>query len=239
VDETRWLSSTDPNALLAFVEGTLSERKLRLFATASARRVWDALLDERSQQAIEATERFVEGLASAAELATAEEAGMAVAGLVGLRLTTIDAGWAATRAAGRTGHTDSRHAARMSWKLAAISAAPWARDPISEEILHHGEPAARAAAEQFFADLVRDIVGNPFRLIPFSSSWRTPDVHALAGAAYQERLLPSGRLDPYRLAVLADALEEVGAEAELVAHLRRPDCHVRGCWAVDCVLGRS
>jgi hypothetical protein len=47
-------------------------------------------------------------------------------------------------------------------------------------------------------------------------------------------------LDPERLAVLADALEEAGcAEADVLAHLRSPEEHVRGCWPVDWVLGKS
>jgi len=80
-----------------------------------------------------------------------------------------------------------------------------------------------------------------------------------------------GTLDPVRLAVLADALEEAGCDSEpcgplcavehsgtrhtpdpcprcgnsgrvphpLLAHLRDPGPHVRGCWAVDAVLGRE
>jgi hypothetical protein len=51
------------------------------------------------------------------------------------------------------------------------------------------------------------------------------------------RQFPSGELDPHRLAVLADALEEAGAPAELVEHLRSPGPHVRGCWPVDLCLG--
>lgn len=49
-----------------------------------------------------------------------------------------------------------------------------------------------------------------------------------------------GTLDPARLAVLSDALEEAGcAEAALLTHLRSPGPHVRGCWALDLVLGRE
>jgi hypothetical protein len=51
---------------------------------------------------------------------------------------------------------------------------------------------------------------------------------------------PPGEMDPVRLAVLADALEEGGcADAEVVAHLRAPGPHVRGCWVVDHLLGKS
>jgi hypothetical protein len=62
----------------------------------------------------------------------------------------------------------------------------------------------------------------------------------LARSAYEERTLPAGALDAGRLAVLADALEEAGCDdAEVLAHLRGPGPHVRGCFALDWVLGKS
>ena len=39
--------------------------------------------------------------------------------------------------------------------------------------------------------------------------------------------------------VLADALEDAGADAELVAHLREPGLHYRGCWCLDLLTGRE
>src|SRR5262249_45446620 len=74
--------------------------------------------------------------------------------------------------------------------------------------------------------LLRCVFGNPFRpLAPFDASlltWNNGLVAHLAQAAYEERLLPEGTLDNARLAVLADALEEVGAPEEVLAHLRAP-----------------
>ena len=68
----------------------------------------------------------------------------------------------------------------------------------------------------------------------------TPNVLGLAQTAYEERVLPGGHLDPARLAVLADALEEAGCtDAEILDHLRGPGSHVRGCWALDLVLGKE
>ena len=43
-----------------------------------------------------------------------------------------------------------------------------------------------------------------------------------------------------RLPILADALEEAGcADAGLLSHLREPGDHVRGCWALDLILGKG
>jgi len=62
----------------------------------------------------------------------------------------------------------------------------------------------------------------------------------LARSAYEGRALPSGHLDPARLSALAGALEVAGcSDAGLLAHLRSPGPHVRGCWAVDLILGKQ
>jgi hypothetical protein len=90
------------------------------------------------------------------------------------------------------------------------------------------------------ADYLRDIFGNPFRPTQLDSAWWTRPVITLARAAYEERILPEGHLDPQRLAILADALEEAGCtDADLLGHLRSPGPHVRGCWAVDLALART
>src|SRR5262249_12453726 len=88
--------------------------------------------------------------------------------------------------------------------------------------------------------LIREICGNPLRPATIPTASKTPTTVALAQAAYDERDLPSGHLDPARLAVLADALEEAGcADADILGHLRGPGPHVRGCWAVDLLLGKE
>jgi hypothetical protein len=96
--------------------------------------------------------------------------------------------------------------------------------------------------------------------------WRscvTPQVLSLARLAHDERA-PDGTLDPLTLCALADALEEAGCVDQcedcggtrtrcehtlcvecggwikphpLPAHLRSPEPHVRGCWAVSLILG--
>src|SRR5262245_4447409 len=59
--EADWLSSTSPNRMLYHLRGTASERKLRLFACASARHVWHLLRDERDLRWVELAERFADG----------------------------------------------------------------------------------------------------------------------------------------------------------------------------------
>jgi hypothetical protein len=84
------------------------------------------------------------------------------------------------------------------------------------------------------------IFGNPFRPVVINSAWLTATVVSLAAVAYEERNLPSGLLDSARLAILADALEDAGCtDATLLDHLRGPGPHVRGCFALDLVLGKT
>jgi hypothetical protein len=88
--------------------------------------------------------------------------------------------------------------------------------------------------------LIADIVGDPFHPARLPTGHRTSAVAGLAQGAYEERDLPSGHLYTARLAVLSDALEEVGCEdMEILSLLRSPGPHVRGCWAVDLCLGLS
>jgi hypothetical protein len=94
------------------------------------------------------------------------------------------------------------------------------------------------------AALLRCVFGTPFRpsptLPPAALAWNDRTVSRLAEAIYEDRKMPEGRFDAARLAILADALLDAGCEDEgLMAHLRSLGPHVRGCWAVDAILGKS
>jgi hypothetical protein len=136
--------------------------------------------------------------------------------------------------------TVARQAARSSefpnvaWAVADLTLSnPWhAAVAIVRRHVIAGSPVARAIAA--------DIVGNPFRTIALNPAWQSPTILALAQAAYDNRTLPAGTLEPTRLAVLADALEEAGcANPDILNHLRGPGEHVRGCWLLDLLLGKE
>lgn len=83
------------------------------------------------------------------------------------------------------------------------------------------------------ADLLRDIFGNPFKPRRLADSCLTPTVLRLAEAIYQGRSFD-------RLPSLADMLEEAGCQqTEVLAHLRCGEEHVKGCWSLDIVRGKS
>ena len=99
-----------------------------------------------------------------------------------------------------------------------------------------------AAAKTYHAVLIRecallrDIVGNPFRPVTLDPAWlRWNDgcVPKIAQSIYEERRFGE-------LPILADALEDAGCDnADILAHCRGPEPHVRGCWAVDAILGKE
>jgi hypothetical protein len=132
--------------------------------------------------------------------------------------------WPAASAAGELRCIAGRHA----W-----NAAPKTAD---RQAIERAALDAEARAQ---CGLIRDIFGNPFRQPPrLRPAWLTPDVSGLALAAYEERLMPTRQLDGARFAVLSDALEEAGcSEPEILQHLRAAGPHVRGCWALDLLVG--
>ncbi len=65
--EAEWLECTDPSPMLDFLQGTASDRKLRLFAVACCRRAPYLFRDEPSRNALDLIERFSDGRASASE----------------------------------------------------------------------------------------------------------------------------------------------------------------------------
>jgi hypothetical protein len=108
------------------------------------------------------------------------------------------------------------------------------------------EEAERTAQDllHYQSGLLRCIFGNPFRLPPPMPpavlAWNDRTVPRLAQAAYDERHLPEGTLDTGRLGILADALLDAECDnEELIAHCRSEGPHVRGCWAIDAILGKS
>src|SRR5262249_53479913 len=67
--EAEWARSENPDEMLAFLRGKVSDRKLRLFHVSCCRRIWHLLTDTRCREAIEAAEQFVDGYIDSNRLA--------------------------------------------------------------------------------------------------------------------------------------------------------------------------
>jgi hypothetical protein len=84
--------------------------------------------------------------------------------------------------------------------------------------------------------ILRDVFGNPFRSVELSSdlrNWNDGTVPRIAQGIYDERAFD-------RLPILHDALLDAGCDDDdLIQHCRSEGPHVRGCWVVDLLLGKS
>jgi hypothetical protein len=229
--EAEWEACADAEILLEFLRGGLSDRKLRLFAAGSVRHFWDLLIDPRSREAVTVAESVADRLNLGIGLRAAyENAWGAVPEIPSARNVHVSA----ARAAGRTVEENSLDASQLTWnEIVGLHADLREEDaPYDERYSLHFQ--GRAEGERFLAGMVREIFGYPFRPVTFNPTWRTSDVMLLANGIYAERAFD-------RMPILADALQDAGCDSDAVLdHLRDPDAtHVRGCWALDLVLGKE
>jgi hypothetical protein len=214
--EADWLTATDPTPMLEYVRGKASERKLRLLGVAIARAGWDQLEDDRSRRAVEMAEAFADGLVGTSALEAV------VSDAWDVRDELWDAGPDVHDVQLWLAQTAAFVAAVYEWRNSFSRPGPWGYDDYP-----FGRPAPT------HCDLLRDIFGNPFRPVALDPAWRTEAVVGLASGIYADRAFD-------RLPVLADALEDAGcADADMLSHCRGPGPHVRGCWVVDLLLGKS
>jgi hypothetical protein len=223
--EEQWLACDEALALFDFLPDRVSIRKMRLLACACARRLWPALAKE-ARLSLEVAERYADGLASRQELRDAR----------GPNYSGVRADNCASLAAYPSQGLRRQVRGVLVQAVSSASADEdgWVRRTI---------PAIEAAEKAAQVALVRDIFGNPFRPVAVDPAWLKWERGAtpkLAEGCYEQRCLPAGTLDIARLSVLADALQDAGCDdADILTHLRSPGPHVRGCWALDLVLGRQ
>jgi hypothetical protein len=235
VTEAEWLARTDPQPMLDFRQGKVSERKLRLFAAARCRLFrpdWDDGWPVR--EAVEAAEQLGDGLAPAGRLARLHLPWRDFTR--GLSYDTTDP------TGGSTVLRPSDLGRLLVQVISFPDAGSAARGALHDYLRSYFDGGWKDGPRERRAEcrLLREVFGNPFRPVTASPAWQAPQVVALAEAAYQERELPSGTLDTARLAVLADALEEAGCtDNDVLNHLRGAGPHVRGCWVVDLLLGKE
>lgn len=156
----------------------------------------------------------------------------------------------------RIGHGLVASATVLTASAVAVEGLQWGNDPVWEQTLRAawmnqgrtfdywdqdrlmaafqvgpaelGQFPGWATERQAQADLLRHIVGNPFRPYATPDFWPATVVE-LAQAVYD------GSSD-HR--ILSDALEDAG-HRELAEHFRREDWHPKGCWALDLILAKG
>ncbi|MCI0700982.1 MAG: hypothetical protein L0241_07860 [Planctomycetia bacterium] len=222
--EAQWLACRTSRKMLAFLQGRLSQRKALLIGCACCRLHWSEITLAEYRSATEILERMADGVASEQEIAE----GRRVANYA------LDM------------HTGTIRGIPRRYKTRAAGCGAWAvREMFGPDHLD-AESVDSALAHLWYigkspsvgarrhSRVVRDICGNPFRPVAFDPEWLTSDVLLLARGIYEERAFD-------RMPILADALQDAGCDNDdILNHLRdAKQTHVRGCWAVDLVLGKE
>jgi hypothetical protein len=220
--EAEWLACEDPAPMIEFLRGKVSERKLRLFCCACCRRVWHHLGRGR-RRAVEIAERCADGVAGW------------WGSLWGEFLSLPLGNW----------QQESGGPQRAAVHV-AVSAWPGGRrpDPVAAatqvaQLTAADDPTAAVSQ----AALLREVVGPlPFRVrwawqrrgVAVQPDWLTSTVGTLASQMYESRNFGA-------MPILADALQDAGCDNDEVLNHCRDEraTHVRGCWVVDLVLGKS
>jgi len=258
--EAEWLAWTEPRRMLEFLRGKVSERKLRLFAVACCYRVWHLMTDTRSRLVVETAERFADGgvlmdawidISEAGHQAYRQSRRMADAVMSqkmqeGTESCLNEARCHAAGAAYYVGHypfqTTDLPGNPKTVSSAAANAVQYERGVELGVTLNRYSPDDENAGPMLAAwntektkqvPLIHCIFSNPFRPLTLDSSWLTSTVKHLAEAIYNDRALD-------RMPILANALEDAGcANQNIMHHCRQPGEHVRGCWVVDLLTGRT
>lgn len=236
--EAEWDACTDPTPMLEFLGDHASERKLRLFASACFRRVWQHVSNPQSREAAEIAERYADAQVGPLELARARARAWAVCGELEQTMDEMERvpdsfmvhRCAADAVANACGFDDEQpYYIRVAWTAHAAGEAVW--HTVGGGRL---EDASAARELEWLAQvgLVRDVFGNRF-CSRVETHRFTASITALAQAIYDDSAFD-------RLPILADALEDSGCHnSEILAHCRGPGPLVRGCWVVDMLLGKT
>jgi hypothetical protein len=218
MDAKTWDTAVNPPFMLEAVRGRMSDRKFRLFAVACCRRRDDLIRDHRCREALRLVERMAEEKVPQKEIDVHR---FYLEQVVHETLWNSDSRGAS--------QDDSTFALALGYLLDGRSAFEAACQVANH--LGRGRSAIRHQT-----DLLREVMGNPFRPVvayPRWLDWERGLVRHLAQTAYDGRAFD-------RLPILGDALEDAGCDsAELLAHLRGGGPHVPGCWALDALLGKS
>lgn len=244
--ESDWLSTDSPIALFRQVRTRLSARKLQLLACGCCR-LFEAVFTPEQRAHLSAVERHADGLADRSEYqAAVDEFGRHSVEQVLQTPTGIIASGAS-----------ASPASALAQALMAVVSTPadfglervlvWLPS-VAARVAGPGEKAAASQkARRAMCGVFREVVGNPFReRVAAGPGWTA----AGGGAAWwmikvseTARSIALGVQAEQafdRLPILADALEDDGcADGDLLSHLRSTSHHLRGCWAVDLVLGKS
>ena len=236
--EQEWLTSDDAPDVMSALRGKISERKAALFDVVCARSLEKWWVNSLAERKVLLAERIADG----EELDDNEYD--AVCDELSTHSRTLWNEAVAAFQRSRPGESALVHEAIYRYLAATLAdglqaslewwywlpecdftPTPTRADQLGENL--HLETLGRNLP------LLRCIVGNPFRPVPFKPTWHTSTIVTLAKQMYDSR-------DFAAMPILADALQDAGCDnKEMLEHCRDTGPHARGCWVVDLVLGKS
>ena len=231
-------SSYEMERLLDGLAVRVAQRKIRLFGIECCRQIKGFTKDPDCQKAILLCEAAIENTVDEEELTTFREQ----LDIRRLRIihrlehSQVDE-WAISAAMGlletdRAYFTDSGPSLRRIGSSAMSAGVRTGRvlSSISDVRQSDLENAGRIITGQ--AELLDEIVGNPFELIEIESCWLNEDVVRLAN---EHDRTPSREL----MLLLHNALCQAGCDNQkMLNHCLVPWLHPRGCWLIDLLLGK-
>jgi hypothetical protein len=234
VNESQWLTSGDPAAMLGWVMNPsdnanplhlyqLSDRKLRLFATACYWALHPATGKAADEDIQEGTGLAQNPLGWATRWAESKLL------LPEVRVTIlrdiVGNPWRPVRCR-QSGNPLGTGTVMVRDSTLIGCDRAW----LTRDVLHLAQQAYEERPERE----CRRCEGRGWNYLSSRHDARTQCLYCAKGR------INDGTLDATTLAVLADALDEVGCDnGDILAHLRSPGIHVRGCWAVDLILGEE
>jgi hypothetical protein len=236
--EPEWVACNEPGPMLEFLSGQASSRKLRLFVAACYRRIWHlpyeglVRLDEATREAVDALEQQAEAGLNAREPGPEIEDLRASLEHLERRRSCLDGvpyvNAVRQFAAARTGLCGLAVFAVEEAAGTAVMSTAYKDIDVDVALQEVGRTQA---------ELLRDVFGQlPFRPVSVLQSvlaWRERFVARLAHVIYDTQRWGE-------MPGLAYALRDAGCDnVELLNHCRTTGAHVRGCWALDLILGRQ
>jgi hypothetical protein len=236
-DQQEWFACRDPERILKgfdpLVDQTgihISPRKWQLFMVACLYRIEQVFTDERSKAFIRTLEQYAEGAISEEELDR-----------IGYQ-TIIESNTDNLRILPKEALSAEQLPISYAWDALIAAIGPTGKRDFPSEVWNMGFSAGTATGQpeaewQVHAVLLHDVIGNPFHPSPplpaAVLTWNDGTVRRIAEGIYEEKAFD-------RLPILADALLDAGCNDEqLIQHCRSPGPHIRGCWALDLILGKN
>ena len=245
-----WRTCRDPVAMIEALRPVANDRKKILYLCGGSRCLWDLLYGDWSRRGVEVAERFADGLATREELRRASweaecptfgfafdpgiraewEGDFEISGIPEERKRLIEMGLM-TEAQVEADSPEVDPAIRGRLVTAAYLAFASCNLRNFDHDWIHGHMSMGDWPGEW---LVRCVFGKPFDPpIPINPRWKTPGVLALAETMYADRAFD-------QMPSLGDMLAEAGCRQHVIQkHCWSEHPHVRGCWLVDALLGKS